>query len=230
MAFSLQMLRTLIQAHPDRAARLELHVTALEVAIEKEPDRCLERVRALFEATHSTIAPQLGVTFRARDEFQARNSLIFNALDLKLTDHPDAIKIDKVLKKLVGSINGSISALAELSNIPGMRHGGSLDWSTLERQHAYMLGGLCDTLVSFLFSAAWSRNSLDSEQASTEPYDDTDRFNALLDESYGDIRIAGAIFLPSKILHSLDPIQYEAARSDWEAEQLMGADDSEFNT
>jgi hypothetical protein len=103
----------------------------LEATIAGEPDRCLERVRALFEATHLTIGPQLGITFVESEEFQTRNSRVFRALDFTLDGHPQADRIDRAIKKLVGSINGTIGALAELSNIPGMRHGGSLDWSTL---------------------------------------------------------------------------------------------------
>lgn len=127
MSYRLHMLHTLMESHPDRAARLRVHVEALEATITREPDRCLERVRALFEATQLTIAPQLGLAFTDGDEFSTRNRRVFDALDFTLKDHPDAERVDKAIKKLVGSINGTIGALAELSNIPGMRHGGSLD-------------------------------------------------------------------------------------------------------
>lgn len=225
MPFALQMLRSLIEGHPDRAARLKMHVDALEATIIGEPDRCLERVRALFEATHLTIGPQLGITFAEGEEFQSRNSRIFKALDFALDGHPDAEKVDKAIKKLVGSINGTIGALAELSNIPGMRHGGSLDWSTLQRQHALMLGGLCDTLISFMFDVAWTRASEHAAQPETARYEDFEVFNASLDEEYGHVEIAGSIFLPSKILHSLDPILYENARVEWDAEQAVATTD-----
>src|SRR5437868_5283142 len=113
MPYSLQMLRSLMEVHPDRAARLRLHVEALEAAIVREPDRCLERVRALFEATQLTIAPQLGLIFAETDEFSTRNRRVFEALDFSLKDHPDAERVDKAIKKLIGSINGTIGALAE---------------------------------------------------------------------------------------------------------------------
>ena len=93
-------------------------------------------------------------------------------------------KIDSAISKLM-VINGTAAALAELSNIPNLRHGGSLDWGTLERQHAAMLGGLCDTLVSFLFDVAWTRGF--SEAAEPEPvYEDFEIFNASLDDEYGE--------------------------------------------
>jgi hypothetical protein len=108
-------------------------------------------------------------------------------------------------------------ALAQLSNIPNMRHGGSLDWGTLERQHAIMLGGLCDTLVSFLFDVAWSRAPVKSSDPEPNRYEDFEAFNVWLDEEYGDIEIAGLMFLPSKILYLLDVTQYQVARLEWAA-------------
>jgi abortive infection Abi-like protein len=227
MPYRLQMLQTLMEAHPDRAARLRVHVEALEASIDREPDRCLERVRALFEATQLTIAPQLGLAFSDADEFSMRNRRVFDALDFSLKDHPDADRVDKAIKKLVGSINGTIGALAELSNIPGMRHGGSLDWSTLQRQHAHMLGGLCDTLISFLFDVAWTRASAEDAKPDVSRYEDLEAFNASLDDDYGDVEIAGSIFLPSKILHVLDPTRYEVALGEWEAEQAPASNDGE---
>ncbi len=224
MRFALQMLRALIEAHLDRAALLKVHVDALEATITAEPSRCLERVRALFEATHQTIGPQLGLTFTADEEFQARNSRVFKALDFALTGHPEADKVDKAIKKLVGSINGTIGALAELSNIPGLRHGGSLDWSTLQRQHAIMLGGLCDTLVSFLFDVAWSRAAAKAK-SEEDRYEDFEAFNASLDDEFGEFEVASSKFPASRILFKLDPIQYDTVRAEWEAEQAFLVDD-----
>jgi hypothetical protein len=225
MPFALQMLRALIEAHPDRAAPLKVHMEALEATITTEPSRCLERVRALFEATHHTIGPQLGLTFAAGEEFQASNSRVFRALNFALDGHPEAEKVDRAIKKLVGSINGTIGALAELSNIPGLRHGGSLDWSTLQRQHAVMLGGLCDTLVSFLFDVAWSRAAAKSGAEEKDRYDDFEAFNASLDDDFGDFEVAGSTFPASWILFKLDPILYDTARTQWEAEQALLAED-----
>lgn len=205
--------------HPDRAASLRRHVEALEASIASEPDLCLYRVRTLFEAVHQTIAPQLGLDLSDTMEFPARNSRIFRALDFSVPNHPEAARINAVITRLLGSINGAASALAELSNIPNLRHGGSLDWGTLERQHAVMLGGLCDTLVSFLFEVVWSRPHGAIVERGPSQYEDLPLFNASIDDEYGDIQIAGSTFLPSRILYELDNTQYQAARLQWEGEQ-----------
>lgn len=217
MAYRLQLLHALIEAHPDRAGRLKVHVDALETTITGEPERCLERVRALFEATYHTIAPQLGLGSVAGEDFPSQNSRIIKALDFTLDGHPEADKIGETIRKLVGSINGTVGALAELSNISGMRHGGSFDWRTLQRQHAVMLGGLCDTLVSFLFDAAWSREA--AKEASTLKYGDHAEFDGYLDAEHDVIEIAGASFEPSRVLFQLDRTIYDAVRVEWQLSQ-----------
>lgn len=218
MAYTLQMLQALIGTHPDRAGRLQVHVDALEATIVGEPDRCLERVRALFEATFHSIAPHLGLSVLAGEDFPSQNKRIIQALDFELDGHPDSARIAAAIRKLVGSVNGTIGALAELSNIPGMRHGGSLDWRTLQRHHALMLGGLCDTLVSFLFDIAWSRTAA-ATVPSSEQYGDFIDFDSYLDDEYDTVVIASASFEPSRILFTLDRTTYDAARQDWEVEQ-----------
>lgn len=225
MPYRLQSLHALIEAHPDRAESLIRHVEALELSIESQPAFCLQNVRTLFEAAHATIAPQLGVNFAKNDGFPGRMKGVIAALDFSVTNHPDAEKINTHVKELTQAIEDMALALAKLSNIPNLRHGGSLDWGTLERQHALMLGGLCDTLVSFLFDVAWRRPMEQAVAPALPRYEDFAAFNASLDDDYGDVEIAGSVFRPSKVLYLLDNTQYEAARLEWESElPAAGAD------
>jgi hypothetical protein len=217
MGIRLQMLHALMEAHPDRAERLRAHVLALETSIDAEPGLCLHRVRTLFEAVHETIAPRLGVDLGEETEFHTRNSRIIKALDFSLPGHPKADKINATIKKLLGAINGTASALAELSNIPNLRHGGSLDWSTLERRHAIMLGGLCDTLASFLFEIAWSRDP-QTPNVEVARYEDFERFNAYLDDEHAIVEVAGSQFQPSLVLFQLDRTQYDLIHQEWAQE------------
>ena len=221
MPHALQQLRALIEAHPNRAAGLLRPVESLEVAVASEPELCLHRVRTLFEAVHVSIAPILGIQIADVIDFPARNSRIIKALDFSVPGHPEADRIGKTIEKLLGSINGTASALAELSNIPHLRHGGSPDWATLGRQHAVMLASLCDALVGFLFEVAWSR--LPKPLGHTDRYADFADFNAYLDDEHEPVEIAGASFEPSRVLFTLDPTQYDAARQEWEVEQAAPA-------
>ncbi len=229
MPYTLQMLRALLEAHPDRAEPLRIHIEALERSIENQPAFCLQSVRTLFEAAHATIAPRLGIAFGKEDQFHQRMRSLLNAMDFSITDHPEVEKINETIRKLLGSINGTAQALAELSNIPNMRHGGSLDWGTLQRQHALMLGGLCDSLVAFLFDVAWSRASDEVPATEGPRYQDFADFNAYLDTEYAPIEIAGATFDPSYVLFHLDETTYDGARSDWEAAERVAeaSDDKE---
>ncbi len=221
MPYMLQMLRALMQEHPDRAERLRVHVEALEASIEGQPAFCLQNVRTLFEAAHATIAPQLGVTFGKSSGFPGRMRSVIEKMDFSITDHPDATKIHATITALLKGIDDTAVALADLSNIPNMRHGGSLDWGTLERQHALMLGGLCDALVSFLFGVAWRRPAAGATAPGPDRYEDFAAFNTWLDDEHENVEIAGSLFLPSKILYLLDTTQYEAVRMDWEAQQAI---------
>jgi len=220
MPYALQMLRALMEAHPDRAENLRIYVEALETSIENQPAFCLQNVRTLFEAAHATIAPHLGVVFAKKSGFPDRMRAVVEALDFSIPDHPDAEKIHQTIADLLKGMDDTAAALARLSNIPNMRHGGSLDWGTLQRQHACMLGGLCDALVSFLFDVAWSRPSVGAPEPEPERYEDFAGFNEWLDNEYALVEIAGSNFLPSQVLYLLDRTQYDAQKAAWDAEQM----------
>lgn len=214
MAYQLQLLRNLIERHPERAGHLELHVRALEQSIEQLPNTCLASVRTIFEAAQASIGLSLHIEF-GRDGLPGRMTKVIEAFDFSISDHPDGDKIHEELKALIKGIEETTTALARLSNIPNMRHGGALDWAVLQRQHAYMLGGLCDALVSFLLDVAWSRPSEEVEQPSGPTYALETEFNDNLDSEYEIVKIAGSTFEPSRILFTLDPTQYEAALIEW---------------
>ena len=214
MAYQLQLLRALIHRHPERAGNLELHVRALEQSIEQLPNTCLASVRTIFEAAQASIGLHLNINF-GRDGLPGRMTKVIDAFDFSMTEHPDGDKIHEELSALVKGIEETTTALARLSNIPNMRHGGALDWAVLQRQHAYMLGGLCDALVSFLLDVAWSRPSEEVEELSGPSYALESDFNDNLDSEYDLVEIAGSSFEPSHILFTLDPTKYEAALTEW---------------
>lgn len=215
MAYSLQLLRALIADHPDRAERLVPHVEALEASIEGQPAFCLQNVRSLFEAAHHTVAPRLNIAFTKKDGFPGRMRRVIEAMDFSIADHPEADRINQHLAALVKGIDDVAVALADLSNVPNMRHGGSLDWGTLERQHARMLGGLCDALVSFLFDVAWSRPDPAAVRLENSRYEDFVPFNEWFDDQYPQVEVADYKFAASLVLHRLDQTQYDVARNEW---------------
>lgn len=224
MAYQLQLLRNLIERHPERAGNLELHVSALEQSIEQLPNTCLASVRTIFEAAQASIGLQLNIEF-GRDGLPDRMTKVIEAFDFSMADHPDGNKIHEELSALIKGIEETTTALARLSNIPNMRHGGALDWAVLQRQHAYMLGGLCDALVSFLLDVAWSRPVEEVEEPSGPSYELEGDFNDNLDSEYELVKIAGSSFEASRILFTLDRTQYEAALVEWRASNSAGSEE-----
>jgi len=177
-------------------------------------------VRTLFEAAHATIGPRLGIDFGKKAGFPDRMRGVIAAMDFSIAGHPNAEEINEQIRALTNGIDDVAVALAKLSNIPNMRHGGSLDWGTLQRQHALMLGGLCDSLVAFLFDVAWSRATPDDALEHKPDYGDYDAFNAYLDEEYDPVEIVSVTLVPSYVLFHLDETAYDAARLEWEAENV----------
>src|SRR5258707_2207441 len=113
MPYALQMLRALMEAHPDRAEPLRRHVEALELSIESQPAFCLQNVRTLFEAAHLTIAPRLGVEFGKTVSFPGRMRGVIQALDFSIADHPEAAKINTTIFALLKGIDDTAIALAQ---------------------------------------------------------------------------------------------------------------------
>jgi hypothetical protein len=216
MAYQLQMLRQLIETYPDRTGGLDRHVRALEASIENTPELCLGIVRGLFEAVQHTIAELGGFTFPRNTGFPDRMQFVIQNLDFSIDGHPNAADINMHLTALLDSINAASVALARLSNIPNMRHGGSLSWSTLARRHADMLGGFCDALVSFLLECAWGRMTA-AALAEIPPFEAEPMFNDWLDEEHDPVVVLEAIFQPSLVLFTLDREQYDSALVDWRA-------------
>jgi hypothetical protein len=84
-----------------------------------------------------------------------------------------------------------------------------------------MLGGLCDTLVSFLFDAAWSR--VQAEEGTASKYGDHAEFDDHLDAEHDAVEILDAVFEPSRVLFHLDRTIYDVARAEWELEHASSA-------
>jgi hypothetical protein len=214
VAYQLQQLRAVMETRPDWQARLSTHILAIETNIEARPDQCVAEARTLLEAVARTLCDEMGLTHVNGRDFPQQMRAIIDALDMRLDGHPRAADIKTGLQKLFGGLSGAVSAISELSNIEGLRHGPHLDWPKLERRHAAMLGGFCDTLVAFVIEAA------STEQPKVEideaPFEAAPDFNDWLDEEYGPVAILEGVYQPSQILFTLDRQQYDSALAAWQ--------------
>lgn len=146
-------------------------------------------------------------------------STIFGALELRLNGHPHADDIKGGLRQLFGGLNGTMNAISKLSNIEGLRHGAHLDWPMLERRHAAMLGGFCDTLVAFVIEAASTEPAFKRAEEQETSFEGAAAFNDWIDESHGPVAILEGEYQPSLILFTLDRQQYDSALAGWQPEE-----------
>ena len=214
MAYQLQQLRAVMVSRPDWQARLSTHVLAIETNIEARPDQCVAEARTLLEAVARTLCDEMSLTHVNGQNFPQQMRAIIDALDMRLDGHPRATEIKTALQKLFGGLSGAVSAISELSNIEGLRHGPHLDWPKLERRHAAMLGGFCDTLVAFVIETACAQ--LPVVEVDEAPFEARSDFNDWLDEEHGTVAILDGVYQPSQILFTLDREQYDGALAAWQ--------------
>jgi len=214
VAYQLQQLRAVMVSRPDWQARLSTHVLAIETNIEARPDQCVAEARTLLEAVARTLCDEMNLTHVNGRDFPQQMRAIIDALDMRLDGHPRSTDIKTALQKLFGGLSGAVSAISELSNIEGLRHGPHLDWPKLERRHAAMLGGFCDTLVAFVIEAACAQ--LPVAQIDDAPFEAAPDFNDWLDEEHGPVAILDGVYQPSQILFVLDREQYDSALAAWQ--------------
>ena len=217
MAYQLQQLRAVMDSRPDWQARLSTHVLAIETNIEARPDQCIAEARTLLEAVARTLCEEMGLTHVDGHDYPQQMRAIIRAVEVRLDGHPRAADIKTALQKLIGGLNGAMGAIAELSDIEGLRHGPHLDWPKLDRRHAAMLGGFCDTLVAFVIEAASAQRPIAKVDEST--FESAPAFNDWLDEEHGPITILEGVFNPSLILFTLDRQQYDSALAVWQSEE-----------
>jgi hypothetical protein len=204
---------------PDWQLRLSAQVAAIERNIEVRPDQSIAEARTLLEAVARTLCVEMGLPDTAGKPLPKQMHSIISALDLRLHGHPRADDIKQGLEQLFGSLNGAVSAIARLSNIEGLRHGSHYDWPKLERRHAVMLGGFCDTLVAFVIEAASSEQLSDRTHEEETAFEDAVMFNDWVDANHEAVTILEAVFQPSQILYTLDWQQYDSALAGWQPEE-----------
>jgi len=217
MAYQLQQLRAVMDSRPDWQARLCTHVLAIETNIEARPDQCVAEARTLLEAVARTLCEEMGLTHVNGHDYPQQMRAIIKAVDVRLDGHPRAANIKTALQKLFSGLSGAMGAIAELSDIEGLRHGPHLDWPKLDRRHAAMLGGFCDTLVAFVIEAASAGQPAAKIEEPT--FESASAFNDWLDEEHGPIEILEGVFSPSLVLFTLDRQQYDSALAVWRPEE-----------
>src|SRR5262249_21178516 len=187
-------------------------IEAIEANVESHPHLGLGLAREFLQSCCNTIERERGDPIDHDKPLPVRAKKLIDRIVLGFSGHPDQMAIEEQLTTLAGCLNGAVRALSQLSNIPGLRHGGDANWSTPARRHAILLAGAVDVLTAFLFES--HRAEIVEVQKHEESYVTEADFNAEFDETWP-VDFANYRFSASEILFTLDRDAYRAEVAAW---------------
>ncbi len=216
MSFVMQQMRRVCSEYTDGTGGFLTHMESIESVADQYPSMSAERAKAFIEIVCKTIGEERGLA-REQADLDRLVSDLAKQIPLGNLNHPDSTKINEILVRLVRSLNASVSALAQLNNIEGIRHGGPATWDTLAFHHGQMLLAFSDSLCAFLYEA--HRRSV--AKPSQPAYEDESEFNFVIDEEFP-VTICNVEFRASEILWTLNQNAYGQRLSSWKVEIKTG--------
>jgi len=217
-------MRDVIERFPDAGDGFRRDIDAIEANVETHPQIGLGLARELLQSCCNAVERERGDPIDHAASLPQRAKKLIDRVVLGFDGHPGQQAIRVHLTALAGSLNGAVRALSELSNVPGLRHGGDPQWAGATRRHAVLLAGAVDTLSAFLFDChrADGLGNVTTQVAyAAEP-----KFNETLDEQWP-IEIAEYRFNASEVLFTLDRDAYLAELALWKAAAATDGDSQE---
>jgi hypothetical protein len=224
MPFVMVQMRDLLERYPDAGDGFRRDIEAIEANVEAHPHLGLGLARELLQSCCNTIERERGELIDYDAPLPQRAKKLIDHIVLGFSGHPDQGTIEEHLRALVGSLNGAVRALSQLSNIPGLRHGGDANWSGPSRRHAMLLAGAVDSLSAFLFDS--HRAEILGAEKPEPGYEAEWEFNADFDEAWP-VEFADYRFNASEVLFTLDPDAYRAEVVGWKANRPSGGEEAE---
>ncbi|RKF07156.1 hypothetical protein DEM25_004740 [Oceaniradius stylonematis] len=225
MPFVMQQMRAVIERFPDTGDGFRRELEAIEANVETNPHICLGLARSFLETCCLTIELERdGAVAQASgraDDLPQRAKKLIDRIVLGFEGHPEQTAIEQHLTALAGSLNGAVRALSQLSNIPGLRHGGASAWTGAEQRHAALLAVAVDALSAFLFEC--HREELLRTDRAPVRYDDEPDFNTSFDDEWP-VEIATYRYNASEVLFLLDPEAYKSELAGWKSAQPVQAE------
>ncbi len=223
MPFVMVQMRDVLERYPDAGDGFRRDVEAIEANVEAHPHLGLGLARELLQSCCNTIERERGEIIDYEAPLPQRAKKLIDHIVLGFSGHPDQKAIEEHLRALVGSLNGAVRALSQLSNIPGLRHGGDANWSGPTRRHAMLLAGAVDALSAFLFDS--HRAEILGAHKPEVGYEAEAEFNAEFDEAWP-VEFADYRFDASEVLFTLDHDAYLTEVAAWKSVQKTekGAD------
>jgi hypothetical protein len=224
MPFVMVQMRDVLERFPDAGDGFLRDIEAIEANVEAHPHLGLGLARELLQSCCNTIERERGDAIDRDAPLPQRAKKLIDRVVLGFSGHPDQKAIEEQLTALVGSLNGAVRALSQLSNIPGLRHGGDAIWSGPTRRHAFLLAGTVDALSAFLFES--HRSEIIGGHVSGESYSAQSEFNSEFDEAWP-VEFANYRFNASEILFALDRVAYRAEATGWKAGRAVEGETAE---
>jgi hypothetical protein len=216
MPFVMIQMRDVLTRFPDAGDGFRRDIEAIEANVEAHPHLGLGLARELLQSCCNTIDRERGDSIDYDAPLPQRAKRLIDRIMFGFAGHPDQHAIEEHLTALAGSLNGAVRALSQLSNIPGLRHGGDAIWSGPTRRHAMLLAGAIDALTAFLFES--HRAEMLGAQKREEGYEAEADFNAEFDDAWP-IEFADYRFNASEVLFTLDREAYRAEVTAWKGTQ-----------
>jgi hypothetical protein len=212
MPFVMVQMRDVLERYPDAGDGFRRDIEAIEANVEAHPHLGLGLARELLQSCCNTIERERGDAIDYDAPLPQRAKKLIDRIMFGFSGHPDQQTIEEHLTALVGSLNGAVRALSQLSNIPGLRHGGDANWTGPARRHAMLLAGAVDALSAFLFDSHRAESL--AERKPGDGYDTEAEFNAEFDQAWP-VEFANYRFNASEILFALDQEAYRAEVEAW---------------
>jgi len=138
---------------------LTRQVTRMEGAIERDPELAIGTAKELIETVCKTVLGGLGV--EPDKTWDVPRLIKETSKCLQLT--PDGVRPDapaaETIRRVLGSLGGIVTGIAELRNAYGTGHGKALGRTGLGPRHAKLAVGAASTLAVFLFETYQYRTS-----------------------------------------------------------------------
>lgn len=224
MPFVMVQMRDVLQRYPDAGDGFRRDIEAIEANVEAHPHLGLGLARELLQSCCNTIERERGNAIDYEAPLPQRAKKLIDHIMFGFSGHPDQKAIEEHLTALVGSLNGAVRALSQLSNIPGLRHGGDAHWTGPSRRHAMLLAGAVDALSAFLFDS--HRAEILGGQKPDTSYEAEAEFNAEFDDAWP-VEFADYRFHASEVLFALDRDAYRAEVAGWKADRSAEGETAE---
>jgi hypothetical protein len=141
---------------------LTTQITRMEAAIETDPELAIGTAKELVETACKTVLLALGVT--PDKDWNLAKLVNETGKMLKVTpaDVSESAPAADSIRKVLGSLGGIVSGIAELRNTYGTGHGKELGQGGLGPRHARLAVGAASTLAAFLFETYDQRSGANS--------------------------------------------------------------------